>query len=283
MLPPTHLSSLFEYPTLRFIWSVSRIFSAVFGFAIPLYTQVTTGFHCVPAFLHVDGNTNLQIHENRERGVYVRHVTELFMQDPEEVMDVMRSGAERRSVATTSTCNLILVGLASVHCAIHHVACLSILIVVLISLPLTLLTLSSISGFIDMNDLSSRSHSVFLLELKQKDTQRGGMKTGKLYLVDLAGSEKVSKTGADGETLEEAKNINKSLSALGLVIMSLTDGQTRQHVPYRDSKLTRILQESLGGNSRTTIIICCSPSSYNEQGKPRWFKCVAVSHGTHCN
>ena len=94
----------------------------------------------------------------------------------------------------------------------------------------------------------------------------GGSKTGKLYLVDLAGSEKVSKTGADGDVLEEAKNINKSLSALGLVIMSLTDGESRHHVPYRDSKLTRILQESLGGNARTTIFINCSPAAVNEQG-----------------
>eukprot|EP00049_Salpingoeca_infusionum_P023452 m.12185 g.12185 ORF g.12185 m.12185 type:complete len:965 (+) comp5809_c0_seq1:393-3287(+) len=167
--------------------------------------------------LLADGKDNLQIHENRERGVYVRHATELYMQDPEDVMDVMSAGAERRSVATTN-----------------------------------------------MNDHSSRSHSVFLMEISQKDTVKGGMKTGKLFLVDLAGSEKVSKTGADGEVLEEAKNINKSLSALGLVIMSLTD-EAHTHVPYRDSKLTRILQESLGGNARTTIIICCSPSSYNEQ------------------
>ena len=115
-----------------------------------------------------------------------------------------------------------------------------------------------------MNDQSSRSHAVVLIELTQKDTERGGSKTGRLYMVDLAGSEKVSKTGADGETLEEAKNINKSLSALGLVIMNLTDGGKGGHIPYRDSKLTRILQESLGGNSRTTIIVCCSPSSYNE-------------------
>ena len=93
-----------------------------------------------------------------------------------------------------------------------------------------------------MNDVSSRSHSVFLMEISQKDTIKGGVKTGKLFLVDLAGSEKVSKTGADGEVLEEAKNINKSLSALALVIMSLTDGKERVHVPYRDSKLTRILQ-----------------------------------------
>jgi kinesin family member 5 len=81
--------------------------------------------------------------------------------------------------------------------------------------------------------------------------------------VDLAGSEKVGKTGASGQTLEEAKKINKSLSALGMVINALTDGKS-SHIPYRDSKLTRILQESLGGNSRTTLIINCSPSSYND-------------------
>ena len=88
-------------------------------------------------------------------------------------------------------------------------------------------------------------------------------KTGKLYLVDLAGSEKVGKTGAAGKRLEEAKNINKSLTTLGLVIFSLTDGKSK-HIPYRDSKLTRVLQDSLGGNSKTTLIVTCSPSPYNE-------------------
>ena len=79
----------------------------------------------------------------------------------------------------------------------------------------------------------------------------------------MAGSEKISKTGATGKTLNEAKKINKSLSTLGLVINSLTDGKSK-HIPYRDSKLTRILQESLGGNSKTCLIITCSPSVYNE-------------------
>ena len=63
--------------------------------------------------------------------------------------------------------------------------------------------------------------------------------------------------------LDEAKNINKSLSALGNVISALADGN-KSHIPYRDSKLTRILQESLGGNARTTIVTCCSPASFNE-------------------
>ncbi|KAK9323590.1 P-loop containing nucleoside triphosphate hydrolase protein [Lipomyces orientalis] len=116
----------------------------------------------------------------------------------------------------------------------------------------------------NMNQESSRSHSIFALVVSQKHVETGSSKTGQLFLVDLAGSEKVGKTGASGLVLEEAKKINKSLSALGMVINALTDGKST-HVPYRDSKLTRILQESLGGNSRTTLIVNCSPSSYNDQ------------------
>ncbi|KAI8935542.1 Kinesin heavy chain [Plenodomus lindquistii] len=115
----------------------------------------------------------------------------------------------------------------------------------------------------NMNAESSRSHSIFLVTITQKNVETGSQKSGQLFLVDLAGSEKIGKTGASGQTLEEAKKINKSLSALGMVINSLTDNKT-SHIPYRDSKLTRILQESLGGNSRTTLIINCSPSSYND-------------------
>lgn len=115
----------------------------------------------------------------------------------------------------------------------------------------------------NMNAESSRSHSIFVVTITQKNVETGSQKSGQLFLVDLAGSEKVGKTGASGQTLEEAKKINKSLSALGMVINSLTDNKT-SHIPYRDSKLTRILQESLGGNSRTTLIINCSPSSYND-------------------
>uniref|UniRef100_H3CAJ8 Kinesin-like protein n=1 Tax=Tetraodon nigroviridis TaxID=99883 RepID=H3CAJ8_TETNG len=115
----------------------------------------------------------------------------------------------------------------------------------------------------NMNEHSSRSHSIFLISIKQENVETETKLSGKLYLVDLAGSEKVSKTGAEGAVLDEAKNINKSLSALGNVIAALSEG-TKSHVPYRDSKMTRILQDSLGGNCRTTIIICCSPSVYNE-------------------
>jgi kinesin family protein 4/21/27 len=89
----------------------------------------------------------------------------------------------------------------------------------------------------------------------------------KFHFVDLAGSERAKKTGATGSILKEGININKSLLSLGNVITALTDDTKKLgHIPYRDSKLTRILQDSLGGNSRTSMIACCSPaeSSYDE-------------------
>ncbi|KAG7571473.1 hypothetical protein FFLO_00656 [Filobasidium floriforme] len=161
-------------------------------------------------------NDNLSIHEEKNRGVYVKGLTDVYVGSEMEVFDVMKAGARSRVVASTQ-----------------------------------------------MNAESSRSHSIFLIAIHQRNVNTGSQKSGNLYLVDLAGSEKVGKTGASGQTLEEAKKINKSLSALGMVINSLTDGKS-SHVPYRDSKLTRILQESLGGNSRTTLIINCSPATYNE-------------------
>ncbi|GMN48317.1 hypothetical protein TIFTF001_017493 [Ficus carica] len=90
-------------------------------------------------------------------------------------------------------------------------------------------------------------------------------KTGKLLLVDLAGSEKAEKTGAEGSVLEQAKTINKSLSALGNVINALTCGSLgkSKHIPYRDSKVTRILQDALGGKSQIALLCCCSSSPSN--------------------
>lgn len=115
-----------------------------------------------------------------------------------------------------------------------------------------------------MNAESSRSHSIFILTVQQNNSEDLSQKTGRLYLVDLAGSEKISKTGAAGTILEEAKMINKSLTTLGMVINALTDKKST-HIPYRDSKLTRILSESLGGNSKTCLVITCSPHPYNDQ------------------
>ncbi len=104
-----------------------------------------------------------------------------------------------------------------------------------------------------------------MVSVAQKNTKNDSSKLGKLYFCDLAGSEKVGKTHASGQTLKEAQMINKSLSALGNVINSLTEAKAGAHVPYRDSKLTRILQESLGGNSQTCLVITCSMSAYNDR------------------
>ena len=92
------------------------------------------------------------------------------------------------------------------------------------------------------------------------------IKVGKLNLVDLAGCERVRVTGATGKRLEESKSINQSLSALGNVIAALTEKKGRVHIPFRDSKLTRLLEDSLGGNCKTTMMAMVSPlsESYNE-------------------
>jgi len=116
-----------------------------------------------------------------------------------------------------------------------------------------------------MNAGSSRSHSVFSIVVEccvRDDKGEDHIRVGKLNLVDLAGSERQGKTGATGDRLKEATKINLSLSALGNVISALVDGNT-QHVPYRDSKLTRILQDSLGGNTKTVMCANAGPAEYN--------------------
>lgn len=160
--------------------------------------------------------TNLNVREDKAKGIYIEDLSEHYVVSEDEVLDIMKLGSDNRSVAATN-----------------------------------------------MNEHSSRSHSIFIMTIHQNNIKDLSAKTGKLYLVDLAGSEKISKTGATGLTLEEAKTINKSLTTLGMVINSLTDGKST-HIPYRESKLTRVLQESLGGNAKTCLIITCSPSIYNE-------------------
>jgi len=160
--------------------------------------------------------TNLNVREDKAKGIYIEDLSEHYVVSEDEVLDIMKHGSDNRSVAATN-----------------------------------------------MNEHSSRSHSIFIMTIHQNNVKDLSAKTGKLYLVDLAGSEKISKTGATGLTLEEAKTINRSLTTLGMVINSLTDGKST-HIPYRESKLTRVLQESLGGNAKTCLIITCSPSIYNE-------------------
>lgn len=119
-------------------------------------------------------------------------------------------------------------------------------------------------GATDMNEHSSRSHAIFIITVEMSDlnSAKGQVRVGKLNLVDLAGSERQTKTGATGDRLKEASKINLSLSALGNVISALVDEKC-QHVPYRDSKLTRLLQDSLGGNSKTLMVANIGPASYN--------------------
>ena len=105
-----------------------------------------------------------------------------------------------------------------------------------------------------MNKDSSRSHSILVLEYNQINKD-GSKKNARLNLVDLAGSERIAKTGATGKVLEEAKKINLSLTILGRVIQALGEGT---NVPFRESTLTKLLKESLGGNSKTALICTTS-------------------------
>lgn len=113
-----------------------------------------------------------------------------------------------------------------------------------------------------MNSESSRSHTIVVLDVVKK-TRDGAALKGRLNLVDLAGSEKIKKTGAQGDTLEEAKKINLSLTALSHCIYALTKADP--HVPFRSSKLTRFLQNSLGGNSKTSLVVACSSEAESFQ------------------
>eukprot|EP01116_Phalansterium_solitarium_P010839 TRINITY_DN261_c0_g3_i1.p1 TRINITY_DN261_c0_g3~~TRINITY_DN261_c0_g3_i1.p1 ORF type:complete len:670 (-),score=260.08 TRINITY_DN261_c0_g3_i1:258-2267(-) len=120
-------------------------------------------------------------------------------------------------------------------------------------------------GETKMNATSSRSHSIFTCNVETCEKDDAGedhIRGGKLNLVDLAGSERQSKTEATGQRLKEAAKINLSLSALGNVISALVDGKST-HVPYRDSKLTRLLQDSLGGNAKTVMLTALSPADNN--------------------
>ncbi|OWM80620.1 kinesin-like protein KIN-7N isoform X2 [Punica granatum] len=164
----------------------------------------------------------LQIHESLERGIYVAGLKEEIVNDADEVLKLIESGEVNRHFGETN-----------------------------------------------MNARSSRSHTIFrmVIESREKDTNMckdrstsDAIRVSVLNLVDLAGSERIAKTGADGVRLKEGKHINKSLMVLGNVINKLSEGvKQRGHIPYRDSKLTRILQPALGGNAKTSIICTVAP------------------------
>ncbi|CAK60607.1 unnamed protein product (macronuclear) [Paramecium tetraurelia] len=158
----------------------------------------------------------LNIREDKKRGVFVENLSEWAVRSPPEIYQLMRRGNAKRVTASTR-----------------------------------------------MNDTSSRSHAVFIITVEQIEETPDGKRArvGKLNLVDLAGSERVRVTGATGIRLEESKKINQSLSALGNVISALTElKQPKSHIPYRDSKITRLLEDSLGGNCKTTFMAMISPA-----------------------
>ncbi|GMI77382.1 hypothetical protein like AT1G59540 [Hibiscus trionum] len=167
-------------------------------------------------------NQKLQIHESLERGIFVAGLREEIVNNAEQVIKLLESGEVNRHFGETN-----------------------------------------------MNARSSRSHTIFrmVIESKGTDIHSSGdysscdaIRVSVLNLVDLAGSERIAKTGADGVRLKEGKYINKSLMVLGNVINKLSNGaKQRAHIPYRDSKLTRILQTALGGNAKTSIICTLAP------------------------
>lgn len=169
------------------------------------------------------GATSLQLREDITTGVYVEGLSVETVRSAQHAMDMLRRGSENRRVGETC-----------------------------------------------MNSESSRSHCVLTCVIESKITDGNGFTnvlSSRLNLVDLAGSERQKTSGAAGGRLREASSINRSLSTLGLVIMSLMEVQQRgrrtKHVPYRDSKLTFLLQDSLGGNSKTVMIANVSPSPAN--------------------
>ncbi|XP_011643577.1 chromosome-associated kinesin KIF4A isoform X1 [Pogonomyrmex barbatus] len=125
-------------------------------------------------------------------------------------------------------------------------------------------SMGRVTGATAMNAHSSRSHAIFTLCIRQQKRDDPNTATvAKFHLVDLAGSERSKKTQATGERFKEGVNINKGLLALGNVISQLGEGASGTYIGYRDSKLTRLLQDSLGGNSMTLMVACVSPADYN--------------------
>lgn len=127
-------------------------------------------------------------------------------------------------------------------------------------------------GETNMNERSSRSHTIFkiVIENREADGSESEVRISALNLVDLAGSERADQTGASGSRLKEGSHINKSLLSLSLVIQKLSEDESAKFINYRDSKLTRILQASLGGNACTTIICAVTPVALEETYSTLW-------------
>eukprot|EP00192_Tetraselmis_astigmatica_P009512 CAMPEP_0117662330 /NCGR_PEP_ID=MMETSP0804-20121206/7998_1 /TAXON_ID=1074897 /ORGANISM="Tetraselmis astigmatica, Strain CCMP880" /LENGTH=929 /DNA_ID=CAMNT_0005469227 /DNA_START=440 /DNA_END=3229 /DNA_ORIENTATION=- len=192
--------------------------------------------------------SNLVIREDRKRGVFVDGLSEWVVRSPAEVYSLMERGGTMRTTGATK--------MNEISSRSHAV------FLVIVENCVTLGADDDDSG-----EMAQKLHDMGVINSSKPRTGNGragptreSVRVGKMNLVDLAGSERVHITGATGKRLEESKKINQSLSALGNVIGALTETKQRQHIPYRDSKLTRILEDSLGGNCKTTMMCMISPA-----------------------
>jgi len=204
----------------------------------------------------------LQLRESAKNGVYVEKATSVPAATADDVLDAMRRASRRLAFASTQM---------NLHSSRSHAVCQ--LSVTKSRLSTVAAPTEPISGE-ERAQLESphkaerakawrRRSAAVISNVIQRVSTATELTRGKLTLVDLAGSEDVGRSGAAGTTLAEAKKINVSLLALGNVIQALTHdthGGRAAHVPFRDSVLTRLLKESLGGNCKTTLLCCCSPA-----------------------
>ncbi|XP_047133243.1 uncharacterized protein LOC101241452 isoform X6 [Hydra vulgaris] len=175
----------------------------------------------------------------------------------EEVTDLLASKKENIKILTNSENDVVVENLTT-HTVISYESTMDLVQKGIINRKI---------GITNMNERSSRSHLIFrlviesreILELNNSMEANGTIIAAELNVVDLAGSERAGQTGAQGIRLKESSFINTSLMSLGVVIRKLSEGDKSCHIPYRDSKLTRLLQKSLGGNARTCIICTVSP------------------------
>lgn len=201
--------------------------------------------------------SNLTIREDKRRGVYVEGLSEWVVRSPEEIYGLMERGGTVRATGETK------MNEASSRSHAVFIIIVEQSETVYVDDHGTEMTPEDLSSLlITQKSVQSRAgeHDPAEIQHLMEQHVRQSFKVGKLNLVDLAGSERVRLSGATGQRLEESKMINKSLSALGNVIAALTDTKPRQHIPYRDSKLTRILEDSLGGNCKTTMMAMISPA-----------------------
>ncbi|CAK7335545.1 unnamed protein product [Dovyalis caffra] len=198
-----------------------------------------------------------QISQNRKNSISYEVGVQMVEIYNEQVRDLLSSDGPHRRYPSCSTTqpNGLAVPDASMHAVTSTADVLDLMNIGLMNRAV---------GATALNERSSRSHSVLTVHVYGMDLETGAVLHGNLHLVDLAGSERVDRSEVTGERLREAQHINKSLSALGDVIFSLA--QKSQHVPYRNSKLTQVLQSSLGGQAKTLMFVQLNPDvhSYSE-------------------